>query len=256
MMKQIILFLAILLLPLMAVAAGTPIDQANEAYKKQLYNDALKLYLQVERQSGTSSELCCNIGDTYYRLKDTPHAILYYERALLLNPSNSDARYNLQFVRERANLHQQSGDTWFSDWLDETVSRLSSNAWAVTAIVSFLLFLVALVVYLFMDNVLARKIGFFSGIVLLLLAIAGNVCAFYVHGKAVDRTGAVLMTETTLSKVPRHPKGEKEQSQTLAAGIRVAIVDSVAAKGQPTWLQVTAPNGEAAWLPAEKVEVI
>ena len=98
-MKQVIItiMLAVLALPMLANNAN--IDRANQAYKQELYNEALKLYLKKEKKNGVSSALYCNIGDTYYRLKDNVHAVLFYERALLLDPSNSDARFNLEFVR-------------------------------------------------------------------------------------------------------------------------------------------------------------
>ncbi len=103
-MKQIIIsiLLAVLAFPLMA--GNTNIDRANQAYKQELYNEALKLYLQEAKDTGVSSALYCNIGDTYYRLKDNVHAVLYYERALVLDPSNDDARFNLDFVRGKMQL--------------------------------------------------------------------------------------------------------------------------------------------------------
>ena len=132
-MKQIIIsiLLAVMALPLMAANAN--IDKANQAYKQELYNEALQLYLQEAKETGVSSALYCNIGDTYYRLKDNVHAVLYYERALVLDPSNSDARFNLDFVRGKMQLPDDAGDSWFSNWVDQTVSRLSSNAWAKSA---------------------------------------------------------------------------------------------------------------------------
>ena len=129
-MKQVIITIILAVLALPLVAANANIDKANQAYKQELYNEALKLYLQEAKETGVSSALYCNIGDTYYRLKDNVHAVLYYERALLLDPSNSDARFNLEFVRGKMQLPDDAGDSWFSNWVDQTVSRLSSNAWA------------------------------------------------------------------------------------------------------------------------------
>ena len=45
-----------------------------------------------------SPELYCNIGDSYFKQGNYPKAILFYERALKLDPSYSDARYNLEFA--------------------------------------------------------------------------------------------------------------------------------------------------------------
>ena len=257
-MKQVIItiMLAVLALPMLANNAN--IDRANQAYKQELYNEALKLYLQEAENTGVSSALYCNIGDTYYRLKDNVHAVLFYERALLLDPSNSDARFNLEFVRGKMQLPDDAGDSWFSNWVDQTVSRFSSNTWAIIAIITFLLFLAGVAIYMFMDNVLMRKIGFFGGAVLIVACILANLAAFHVYNKATAGNGAIIMPETvTLSKAPREPRDKEHEAFQLRQGTRVEIVDTItdSANGSK-WLQVSTAGGHKAWLSAKDVEVI
>ena len=256
-MKQIIIsiLLAVMALPLMAANAN--IDKANQAYKQELYNEALQLYLQEAKETGVSSALYCNIGDTYYRLKDNVHAVLYYERALVLDPSNSDARFNLDFVRGKMQLPDDAGDSWFSNWVDQTVSRLSSNAWAVIAIISFLLFLAGVAAYLFLDNVLMRKIGFFGGALLLVATILANLAAFHVYHKATSGNAAIIMPESVvLSTAPREARDKDEEAFSLQQGTRVEIVDSITGKDSGKWLQVSTAGGHKAWLKANDIEVI
>ena len=64
-MKQVIITIILAVLALPLVAGNANIDRANQAYKQELYNEALKLYLQEAQQTGVSSDLYCNIGDTY-----------------------------------------------------------------------------------------------------------------------------------------------------------------------------------------------
>jgi len=256
-MKQFIITMILAVLALPLVAANANIDKANQAYKQELYNEALKLYLQEAKQTGVSSSLYCNIGDTYYRLKDNVHAVLYYERALLLDPSNDDARFNLEFVRGKMELPDDAGDSWFSNWVDQTVSRLSSNTWAIIAIVTFLLFLLGVAAYLFMDNVLMRKIGFFGGAVLIVVSVLANMAAFHVYNKATSGKGAIVMPESvTLGTAPRAPRDKKEEAFNLQQGTRVEIVDSIADKTNGKWLQVSTVGGHKAWINANDVEVI
>ena len=256
-MKQIIIsiLLAVMALPLMAANAN--IDKANQAYKQELYNEALQLYLQEAKETGVSSALYCNIGDTYYRLKDNVHAVLYYERALVLDPSNSDARFNLDFVRGKMQLPDDAGDSWFSNWVDQTVSRLSSNAWAVIAIITFLLFLAGVAAYLFLDNVLMRKIGFFGGALLLVATLLANLAAFHVYHKATSGNAAIIMPESVvLSTAPREARDKDEEAFSLQQGTRVEIVDSITGKDSGKWLQVSTAGGHKAWLKANDIEVI
>ena len=256
-MKQVIIIILLAALALPLMAANANIDKANQAYKQELYNEALKLYLQEAEKTGVSSDLYCNIGDTYYRLKDNVHAVLYYERALLLDPSNNDARFNLEFVRGKMQLPDDAGDSWFSNWVDQTVSRLSSNAWAIIAIITFLLFLAGVAVYLFMDNVMMRKIGFFGGAILIVVSILANLAAFHVHNKATGASGAIIMPEkVTLSTAPREPRDKEEEAFELMQGTRVQIVDSIADKTSGKWLQVSTAGGHKAWIKASDLEII
>ena len=256
-MKPFIITILLIVLALPIVAGNANIDRANQAYKQELYNEALKLYLQEAEQTGVSSDLYCNIGDTYYRLKDNVHAVLFYERALLLDPSNNDARFNLEFVRSKMQLPDDAGDSWFSNWVDRTVSRLSSNAWAIIAIVTFLLLLAGLAAYMFLDNVLMRKIGFFGGSVMLVATILANLAAFHVYHKATDGAGAIIMPESvTLSTAPRAPRDKQEEAFDLQQGTRVEIVDSISDKANGKWLQVSTAGGHKAWLNAKDVEII
>ena len=256
-MKQFIITIILGVFALPLLAGNANIDKANQAYKQELYNEALKLYLQEAETTGVSSSLYCNIGDTYYRLKDNVHAVLYYERALLLDPSNSDARFNLEFVRGKMQLPDDAGDSWFSNWVDQSVSRLSSNAWAIIAIITFLLFLAGVAIYLFMDNVLMRKIGFFGGALMIVASILANLAAFHVYHKATSGTGAIIMPENViLSNAPREPRDKKDEAFQLQQGTRVEIVDTIADPSNGKWLQVSTAGGHKAWINAKDVEVI
>ena len=256
-MKQIIISILLAMMALPLMAANANIDRANQAYKQELYNEALKLYLQEAKETGVSSALYCNIGDTYYRLKDNVHAVLYYERALVLDPSNSDARFNLEFVRGKMQLPDDAGESWFSNWVDQTVSRLSSNTWAIVAIITFLLFVSGVAAYLFMDNVLVRKIGFFGGALVLVASILANLAAFHVYHKATSGNAAIIMPESVvLSTAPREPRDKDEEAFSLQQGTRVEIVDSIADKTSGKWLQVSTAGGHKAWLNARDIEVI
>ncbi|WP_297799306.1 LptF/LptG family permease, partial [uncultured Brevundimonas sp.] len=115
--------------------------------------------------------------------------------------------------RGKMQLPDDAGDSWFSNWVDQTVSRLSSNTWAIIAIVTFLLFLAGLAAYLFMDNVLMRKIGFFGGALMIVATILANLAAFHVYHKATSGNGAIIMPETvTLSTAPREPRDKDEEA--------------------------------------------
>ena len=60
-------------------------------YSKNEYRDAAKQFEEAS-QSIRSTDIQYNLGNCYYRLNDYPHARLAYERAVSIDPSNSDAK--------------------------------------------------------------------------------------------------------------------------------------------------------------------
>lgn len=256
-MKTIYLLIACTLLCTTWASAENLVQKAGQAYGTEHYNKALELYLKAEKEQGTSSQLCYNIANTYYRLKDVPHAILYYERALILDPANGDARFNLDFVREKAAIDEDNGDTYFSTRIAAAASSLSSNTWATVGVITFVLMLIAVAAYVFMDNIAVRKVGFFGGIALLVVCVVANVCAFYMHGKAVNRCTAIVVTEgpVQVGTSPRAPKDKSEVAFEIKEGFKVTIMDSVSSQGVK-WLDIETGDLRRGWIDSKEIEII
>lgn len=235
-------------------------DQANAAYQRDDFNGALSLYEQAAKEDGTSSLLYYNMGNTHYRLGNMGKAVLCYERALLLDPSNDDARTNLEFVNDKLQLKIDRGSSFVSDTIGGFVRSIASDTWAHLGIATFILLLVAVLMYIFAEAVILRKIGFFGGGVLLLVSVVSNICAFYTHSIAVNKSYAIVtIPSATLSTSPRVPKDKSEEAFMLSEGTKVEIVDSVqgAVDGEVImWLDVKADDQHRAWIHSTDVEHI
>lgn len=118
-MKKIYIYLLFVVIGISPIYSQTTLTQANEAYGQEDYIKAIELYEQTLREQGVSSDLYYNLGNAYYKHNEFAKAILNYERALLLNPGNEDARFNL----EMANTHivdkiDPVGKFFLSVWID------------------------------------------------------------------------------------------------------------------------------------------
>lgn len=243
--------------PTMRADEAKPLEQAVAAYNGQDYNQALGIYLEQAKVSGTSSDLYYNIGCTYYRLKDYPHAILYYERALKLDPSNRAARNNLTFVREKAQISDE--DSLSSVLGNALFGLFSSNGWAWIGLVSFLLTLCGVAMYVFLDNVTLRKSGFFGAIVLLLLSVVSVVASTHNRNLALSSMhGIVVGNQATFSTAPRMPKDSSEVVLRLTPGHKIEIVDSIgdSKNAGESWYDVRTSGSKRAWVKAKDIEVI
>jgi tetratricopeptide (TPR) repeat protein len=116
----------------------TRLDSAQALYDTGKYSEAIELL--TTGRFDLNSEAAYNIGNCYTRLGELGEARLFFERALLLNPNNADARHNLDWVQLRLSDAiadpTQSLDQWFSLQLR---GFMLSEGWLIAA----LLFLVA-----------------------------------------------------------------------------------------------------------------
>lgn len=258
-MRRIIFaFIAILLCTLASQAQSLAI-QADSAYNQQDYNTAVRLYHQAMNNEGVSPQLYYNLGNTYYRLGKLGRSVLYYRRALNLDPSFSEARDNLAFVNTQI-LDKPEDDSSFLGNLHRSIlEKLSPNAWAWTAFALFAITLILAALYVFSSSIALRKIGFFGGFVFLVIFIYALVIAHQSSSGAFNTSYAVIITPT--SNLSTSPGGQNENSKIipLHEGTVVEITDSIVLPGEtssPLWYNVKINNSTSAWARSADLERI
>ena len=185
----------LLVLPLGARAAENYPDslwQAGvEAYAAGQFEDALQDWSDVEATGLRSRELYYNLGNAYFKTGQTARAILNYERALRLDPSDADIRYNLEFARAQTQDRiDEVPEFILKTWTRKMGYWMSSDAWAVLSLV---LLAVALgLVLLFWDSLtqrfgVPRTIITLFFIYLCLLAELYNISVRMMLGNVLER---------------------------------------------------------------------
>ncbi|MCF0177645.1 MAG: BatD family protein, partial [Bacteroidales bacterium] len=107
-------------------------ESANELYASGDFQQALEQYIAIEQSGLVSPQLYYNIGNAYYRLGNTARSVLYYERALKLDPSYSDAANNLAIVqRSVLDKIELLPEFILSTWVKKLKYSLSSNLWSI-----------------------------------------------------------------------------------------------------------------------------
>ena len=258
-MKKLAITILATLLSISAFAS-TLGEQADSAYNKENYRLAIELYHQSIAQDGVNAAVYYNLGNAYYRADKLGQAVLCYERSLKLDPTDEDARQNLEFVRSRIQDKPEDDTAFFSKLHRDIRNSATADTWAWVAFALFVLIIVAAGVYIFSQNVALRKGGFFGGIVLL-------VVFAYILGVAYDSAATakshdeavVTAPSTQLASAPRAAKTSADKVVTIHEGTKVEIVDSVATPDDPVspkWYNVKINNGTKAWLRASDVERI
>ena len=140
--------------------------EGNAAYDEGNYEQALTLYGQIEEAGVESAALYYNMGNTFYKMKSYPKAILYYEKALKLDPGNEDIRTNLEIANmaivDKINVLPQS---FIKRWWNGLKQSFSADGWAWVSVAMFGLLLICLFVFLMSRRTGWRKAGYFVGLV-------------------------------------------------------------------------------------------
>ena len=226
------------------------VTQANEAYEQEDFKKAIELYETALKEQGKSADLYYNLGNAYYKDNHYAEAILNYERALLLSPGDEDVRFNLDMAKSHITDKIEPVETFFlTMWFHSVRDSLSSNAWAVVGIVSFLLIIVCLFLYFFTRIVVLKKIGYFLGLILVLVTIIANNFAFSLKDKLTDREEAIIFAPTITVK--SSPADSGTDLFILHEGTKVSVLSTVG-----EWSEIKLSDGNRGWMPTGKLRII
>ena len=174
-----ILALSAMLSALVVAAQERPEDiwpKANDAYSLGEWKRALELYESIENKGVVSERLYYNMGNTHYKMGDNARAILYYERALKLNPANKDAENNIKIAQiHTLDKIEVLPEFVLVTWVRNMRDSLSSNSWAVAGLVLLVAVLVLLLLYRFAGSMGFRKFSFVAAIVTYALFLILNI---------------------------------------------------------------------------------
>ena len=225
--------------------------QASQYYADGNWEDALSVYSSIDKLGLESPFLYCNIGNAYFKSQDYPHAILYYERALKLDPSCSDARYNLHIV---SGLVQDKIDPvpefLLKSWARSVCYILDSDAWAWIAI-GLLAVAVSMILLFLLSAVRgARKTGFSLAIVFMLLAAVSYAFSLWQKNDYMRADGAIVMVPVTSVKSSPSEEVSKDLF-ILHEGTKVTVLDSVG-----EWRNIELADGRQGWIHADDMDII
>jgi len=103
----IILFLAFFPLVLQAGDVEIRFESGNAAYSIGEYDKAIEIYRDIIADEGSGAGLLYNLANSYAKKGQVGLAILNYERALKLSPSDPNTLGNLAKVRKDKGLFIQ-----------------------------------------------------------------------------------------------------------------------------------------------------
>lgn len=255
-MKKISAYIIIALVSSIATAqSNTPAPQtlkasADSLYMAGEYNAAITIYEELSTEK-EAFDVYYNLANAYYKTDNIAKAVLNYERALLLAPADEDIKFNLALAKNKTvDKVSEPYEIFFMAWLKSIINLMSIDVWAVTAIISFLVFLLAALLFLFNKSTAIRKSTFFIALFALLTTLFANLSALHHHDKLNNRTAAIIMQPSVTAKST--PDASGTDLFVIHEGRKVNIVDDTM-KG---WKEIILEDGTKGWVPTNSLEKI
>ena len=222
-------------------------NQANAAYNSGNYETAVEFYEKILATDMESVPVYYNMGNAYYKMREYPMAIYSYEKALKLDPSNEEVRTNLEI----ANLAivdkiEPVPQSFIERWWRSLRAMCSSDRWAWWSVAAFALLLVCLFMFLRSRRVGMRKLGFFMGVIFLIVFAFSVVFAAQLKHAANTQDQAIVMTPTVTVK--SSPSDDGVDLFVLHEGTKVSVLES-----SNGWNKIRIANGSVGWLEMDKM---
>jgi tetratricopeptide (TPR) repeat protein len=232
-------------------------DNNQDKFKKGVtlfssgsYKEALDVWTDIYNTGYRSANLDFNIGNACFKLNNIPGAILFYERAYLLNPADEDINYNLQIARTLiVDRFQEIPELFFVRWYNLVSLFLSTNTWAKISIVSFILSLLLLSQYIYSTKYRYKVIGFWFALLFLTITLASFALTARNKSLVHDSHKAIIISPLVSGK--SSPDNSGTDLFVLHEGTKVSIADEVG-----EWYEIKLSDGNMGWVPVNSLDII
>ena len=226
------------------------IEEANNLYNQNEYEQAATLYQKVIENGYEAPELYYNLGNTYFKLNNMPQAILNYEKARKLAPADDNILFNLSIANNRiVDKIETVPEAFYARWWKSLVYAFSLDAWGWISLTVFGLTILMLLVFLLSNIVWLRKASFWSGIIFLILFGVSFLLARQKHTSFSRDHQAIVFTPTVTIK--SSPTDSSIDLFVIHEGTKVQLTDHVG-----DWYEITIANGSVGWLKEEDIRKI
>jgi hypothetical protein len=224
-----------------ARADDSALAKANESYQRGDYAAAATNFRQFIDAGHETGDLLFNLGTAELKAGHRGAAMLAFERALRLDPNDSDAAFNLAEA-EKGNIDKIVGASDEEPLLERVGARIPTESVGTIFLVAWLLGNLGLIARWFVG----RRLTFAAGIGSALVAIALISGPIFFIG-AWQRTHSPYAIVVSPSAAVREgPAADFKSAFEVHEGLKVRVL-----REDRGFLRIRLPNGVEGWL-AEK----
>lgn len=233
-------------------AAQTPEEwfaQGNAAYEEGRFADAADAYRKIQTFQIEDARIEFNLGNAEFKMGRKGAAILHFERARQLDPTDREIRENLQYART---FLVDKFETPELPWvIERAIDRQNGlgpdrQGWIALGLIWAIC---ALLAYAF--SAPGRwNAGWGWALATLLLILAIVSASWWLTWQRLDGTKRAVVLAPVV-EVLAGPGANNAAIDSVHEGLTVEIRDL-----REEWVQVSLPNGLSGWLPRQALGIV
>ena len=224
--------------------------EGNENYLKGKYQETIRIFESIYEKGYEGESLFYNLGNAYYRIGKVGLAILYYEKAKKLSPSDEDINYNLAFANSKIVDKIETLPKFFIfDWWENILALFSISGWTYLSYLFYLVILGSVGYYYFARSLKTQRISFYSGIVSALFLILTIIFLIVNLNRELNVKYGVIVEQVVVTKFS--PDQNSKDAFIVHEGIKVIAEDKV-----NNWVKIKLIDGKVGWLNEKNLRLI
>ncbi|WP_248724421.1 tetratricopeptide repeat protein [Seonamhaeicola sp. ML3] len=249
-MKKFIYIVSFLFSTMLFAQNQNLFEEGNTLYNEGKYAEAIDKYTAILETGNHSAGLYYNLANAHYKLNHIAPSIYYYEKAILLNPDDTDIENNIAFAKNMTiDAIDVIPEVGLSKIVKNTTNTLSFDSWAKLTVALVFCFVILFLVYYFAYSTLVKRFTFVSSLVSLFLVCVALAFAFHKYNLDKKDNPAIVFVQE--SKVMSNPNLRSDEAFRLHEGTKVQVIDAY-----DDWKKIKLSDGKTGWIISDDIKLL
>ncbi|OGU60684.1 MAG: hypothetical protein A2X64_08145 [Ignavibacteria bacterium GWF2_33_9] len=232
------------------INANEAFRKANNAYMKEDFKGAALLYQDIIKNGFVSANVYYNLGNCQFRLKNYGKAILNFEKAKRLAPSDESINLNLKIANLKiVDKIKPLPEFFLFSYLNGIAKSHETDTFSWWGIL-FIWIAVIFVGFLIVSNkAFLKKVSFGFVLLFFLIAASSFYLAYQSNHFLKETNEGIILTPSVYVK--SSPDSEALDAFILHEGTKFMIIDNLG-----HWTKIKIANGNIGWIDKETFQEI
>lgn len=228
----------------------TQFQKGNELYQKGDYEQAIKIYDTIVEKGYQETSLYYNLGNAYFRSGKIGLAILYYEKAKKLAPSDEDINHNLSFANTKIVDKIETLPRFFIfDWWENLLAFISVSGWTYLTYAFYLIILGSFAYYFFAKSLKVQRISVYTGIIAVFFFVFSIILLLVNLNREFNVRYGIILEPAAVVKFS--PDTNSKDAFVVHEGLKVRAEDKI-----DNWIKIKLIDGKVGWLSEKNLKII